>query len=319
MRYLLLASLTLAVVLVPTPASASSPGWIVECVYSHSGADDPIIFPGQSGASHLHDFLGHTGMNADSTYTTVIADPTATSCPVVSGDTAGYWTPALYEDGNRILPAGEGPFGRETRQRFYYRKSDGATITPFPPGFAMVIGNSTATSVAENPWLGRRIYWGCSDNDVPSGADQRSPVDCPGTGIITVHFDFPQCWDGTYTPFVNEVPEMLYPSDGQCPAGYVHLPRLIERFEWPVGTSTETITLASGPYFTAHADFVNTWQPGRLEQLVADCLNADVNCGAFDEDTALSIVGPSPSMSPSPSPSSGPPPHPGPPPHSAAP
>ena len=32
--------------------------------------DDPIVYPGQPGASHLHQFYGNTGANAFSTYST---------------------------------------------------------------------------------------------------------------------------------------------------------------------------------------------------------------------------------------------------------
>ena len=46
--------------MVAAVASAGSPGWITECPYSHSAPDDPIRFPGQPGASHLHDFFGVT-------------------------------------------------------------------------------------------------------------------------------------------------------------------------------------------------------------------------------------------------------------------
>jgi hypothetical protein len=38
------------------------------------------------------------------------------------------------------------------------------------------------------------------------------------------------------------------------------------------------LKLASGPIYTAHGDFFNAWEPAALEQLVRDCLNADVHC-----------------------------------------
>jgi hypothetical protein len=40
------------------------------------------------------------------------------------------------------------------------------------------------------------------------------------------------------------------------------------------------LSLSSGPYFTMHSDFWNTWQQPRLDQLVTECLNADVRCGS---------------------------------------
>src|SRR2546423_3174010 len=37
------------------------------CKYSHMAPDDPIVFPGQSGASHLHVFWGNSLTDANST------------------------------------------------------------------------------------------------------------------------------------------------------------------------------------------------------------------------------------------------------------
>ena len=39
-----------------------------DCFPSHRAPDDPIVFPGQPGASHSHDFFGNTTTDASSTY-----------------------------------------------------------------------------------------------------------------------------------------------------------------------------------------------------------------------------------------------------------
>ena len=44
-------------------------------------SDDPIVFPGQPGASHLHDFFGNTGANASSTFETMLAGETTCRVP----------------------------------------------------------------------------------------------------------------------------------------------------------------------------------------------------------------------------------------------
>ena len=38
------------------------------------------------------------------------------------------------------------------------------------------------------------------------------------------------------------------------------------------------LTLSSGPYYTLHADFWNTWIQAKLNQLVETCLNQHVRC-----------------------------------------
>jgi hypothetical protein len=37
--------------------------------------------------------------------------------------------------------------------------------------------------------------------------------------------------------------------------------------------------LASGGVLSGHADFLNAWEPGALDALVADCLDRGVDCG----------------------------------------
>jgi hypothetical protein len=53
------------------------------------------------------------------------------------------------------------------------------------------------------------------------------------------------------------------------------------RTEYPVGTDSSGITLSSGPYYTAHGDFWNTWDQQKLDDLVADCLNTSTDCGTL--------------------------------------
>ena len=40
------------------------------------------------------------------------------------------------------------------------------------------------------------------------------------------------------------------------------------------------VSLASGPAYTAHADFFNAWNQAELTKLVQNCINAQVECGA---------------------------------------
>jgi len=202
---------------------------------------------------------------------------TTTTCPATSGDTSGYWTPALYKNGTKIEAGGQ-----STREQFYYRKNNlkaGTVIHTFPPDFRMIAGNGHATSEADNPYLGREIYYGCSDNS--ESGKPKAPVNC-STGIISLHVGFPNCWDGVSLDSPDHKGHVVYPSSGLCPADHpVALPRLIMRFEYPVGTDSSGITLSSGPYYTAHGDFWNAWEQEMLNALVAQCLNTSTDCGTL--------------------------------------
>ena len=259
-----------------SPAQAGSAGWIVTCNYARSAPDDPIVAPGIAGGSHLHDFLGNKATSATSTYQSMTSG--SSTCGTAT-DLAANRAPALLRsDGTQVRPTGTFA-GRSTRQRVYYRADNlrtGTKVEAFPADLRLVAGNSHATSLADNPELGGDIYWGCSDNS--TGKLKAPPASC-STGIITLHVGFPNCWDGVLT-HKNDTAHVRYPSGGVCPTGFGHaLPRIIERMEYPVGTTTGSVKLSSGPTFTAHADFWNTWNQPALARLVANCLNAGVDCG----------------------------------------
>ena len=259
------------------PLPNRSAGWTVRCPYSHSLNDDPIVFPASPGVSHLHDFTGNTTTNANSTYTGMLAGPT--TCLTVE-DTGAYWMPALYNHGVRVVPRGFAADGTLIRPLIYYRKkgySANVHIESFPPDIRILGGNSHAASPAGNPRLDVDIYYACGlDASKADGA----PPDFCASGILETHVAAPSCWDGTLT-HVNDTAHMTYPQGGFCPAGWHSLPRIatVTRYPVPPGEPLD-ITLASGAYYTLHADFWNTWDQARLDFLVDNCLNANVDCGA---------------------------------------
>ncbi len=238
--------------------------------------DDPIVHQGHQNMSHLHDFIGGRNAQANSTYASMQAG--GTSCKT-AGDTAGYWTPALYRNGVKVDPRGVSETGQKVRMRIYYNRSNlkkGTQVMVPPADLRMIAGNSHATSSTDNPKLGREIYWGCSDNS--TGKMTEPPTSC-ATGIISLHVGFPNCWDGVLT-HDDDTTHLTYPKSGVCRPPFVHpLPRIIMRWEYPVGTSTGAVLLSSGQTFTMHGDYWNTWDQAALTDLVQSCINADVSCG----------------------------------------
>ena len=112
-----------------TPVRAASVK--IECDLSHTNRDDPIVFPGQPGAAHQHEFFGNRSTNASSTYASMFGK--ATTCPF-GGDTAGYWAPTLLNaSGQRIAPRGMTVYYRD-------RPQESLPVTPFPPDFRMIAG-----------------------------------------------------------------------------------------------------------------------------------------------------------------------------------
>ncbi|CAI7872808.1 unnamed protein product, partial [Closterium sp. NIES-54] len=66
----------------------------IRCNFSHAARNDPIVFPGQPGKSHLHDFLGSKKTNAFTTDGTKLVG-SATTCGL-KADSAAYWFPSVF-------------------------------------------------------------------------------------------------------------------------------------------------------------------------------------------------------------------------------
>jgi Domain of unknown function (DUF1996) len=256
-------------------ATAAGTGWIVSCRFSHSAPDDPIVFPGAGGASHLHDFLGARSTDEHSTAETLRAG--GTTC-TTAGDASAYWVPALYRRGRHVPPTAT------TRHVLvYYRRvgaPSGVSVQPFPDGLRVIVGAARATSPGENEALGTgRVSFKCGPGERPERP--RPPRRC-ASGVMVVSYQVPNCWDGVRLDAPDHASHMAYPVDGRCRSPHdVVLPRVQAFFRYPVPADRRIgrIAFASGPYYTAHMDFFNAWETEDLGALVQGCLNRFMDCG----------------------------------------
>ena len=77
------------------------------CLAGQLAKDDPIVYPGQPGKSHLHQFFGNTGTNASSNYQSLrtTGGSTCTRSTDVSPQRSAYWMPAMLDGaGNAVKP-----------------------------------------------------------------------------------------------------------------------------------------------------------------------------------------------------------------------
>jgi hypothetical protein len=197
------------------------------------------VFPNQPGVSHLHDYFGNTAVDAFSTYGSLLGQPTSCTNPA---DTAGYWVPAVYLNGIKIEP--------DSFKAYYYERVN--NTAPFPPGLGMIAGDSKSLA----PQSTNRVYFGCGNG---SGISKVNYLpNCAGTGgEFSVHVMFPYCLN----PATNQVG---YPP---CASGSTILPQLVERIEYEI-IDARAVTLASGPGYTYHADFFNSWDQAALTRLL---------------------------------------------------
>ena len=241
--------------------------FVAECPFSHFAADDPIVFPGQPGASHHHTFLGNTGVDANSTLASLAANTVTTCDP--DADLSSYWVPTLFEDGQPVEPQSA---------TFYYlgegvRGELVAQTQPMPRGLQIVAGTAMATGPDDTS----RARWSCLHaGQVGSSKDF---VNCPEGSALESYLDFPQCWDGERLRTADQS-HMAYPVNGACPVSHpVQLPKLRQVLRYPVNGDPSNLRLASGPGYTMHGDFFNVWPDEEMAQRVRTCIRPVVKCG----------------------------------------
>lgn len=265
--------------------------FVVECELSHTAYDDPIVYPDEPGASHLHTFFGNGAVTAAPDYDAVIGADTSCEQRL---DTASYWAPALLDGWGRVV--------EPVLMTGYYRPGygvDPAVIEPYPAGLMMVAGDALATATQPLDV----VAWSCGTSAQRAAA----PPACPARSTLRLWINFPDCWDGarlrgeaTDVPSAGDggehahgpdgtngapamraapVDHIARSVDGRCPATHpVAIPMLQLAIDYPPVDPAE-LSLASGDIRTAHADFWNVWDQDKLVQEVELCLNADRVCG----------------------------------------
>lgn len=237
--------------------------FVAKCAFDHAAQDDPIVHPGEPGASHLHVFFGNTDVDAF----TVAADlPTGETTCDQPLDRAAYWAPALLR-GNEVI--------EPIRGIAYYRPGvgvDPAVVEPYPVGLLMVGGNAGATE-AQPVSI---VAWTCGAGSTRSV----TPVECTQERPLRLVITFPDCWDGEHLDSDDHHAHIAYSSGGECPGSHpVHIPQLQFEVEYRAWGPTDGLLLASGGVLTGHADFMNGWVQDKLETEVRSCLNRNIVCG----------------------------------------
>jgi hypothetical protein len=258
--------------------------FFVNCRFSHTSNDDPIVYPGEPGKSHPHTFFGNTSTNAASTPASLRAS--GTTCKP-EADRGAYWVPTLFRDGQEVRPA---------KGQFYYVLRGYDQMRAFPSGLKMIAGDAHAT----RPQPERVVYWTCGGRggarlgpsaSVPAGCPvlrtrvqvlHRTCPTCPLVPrqlsarvktFLELHVNFPDCWDGRRLDSPDHSSHMAHSRDYVCPASHpVKVPLIRLMIRYPI-TDGRGITLASGGQLTGHADFVNAWNQAVLERLVDGCFH----------------------------------------------
>ncbi len=248
--------------------------------YSHFSYDDPIVFPGQPGKSHLHVFFGNSATNA---YSTTMLNGAPSNNDGGTLNRTAYWVPAVIDT------ATGAPIQPSLMQVYYKTGYNGVRpqdVQPFPAGLKMIAGDATRTTVEPGPEYSHIINWECNNGD--GGDFDHLPTTCETGTWLVMEVKFPQCWDGKNLDSADHKSHMAYPSDdgAGCPADHpVAVPEITQRAIYTVPASgTSTWRLSSDNYsggpagYSGHADWFNGWDQTTMETWVKDCDNAAVDC-----------------------------------------
>jgi hypothetical protein len=243
--------------------------FVVECGLAHRGNDDPIVHPGHPGASHLHQFFGAVGVDADSQYDALVTGDT--TCQQ-QADTAAYWAPVLLDHEHQPIEA--------LRSVAYYRAGPGvdpADVSDYPPGLMLVAGDANATE----PQPVSVVSWSCGTGAVR----QPTPPDCSGAPSLRMIVTYQDCWNGVDLASDDWSDparrHAVYSSGGECPATHpVHIPQLQFAIDYPpvAAETLDDLALSSGDIHSGHADFWNTWDQDKLRTEIAVCIRRDLVC-----------------------------------------
>ncbi len=247
------------------------------CDFTHMAFDDPIVYPGQSGKSHLHAFFGNTGTNANSTADS-IANTGKSSCRGGTVNRSAYWVPAMIDtlNGVPVKPASAGIYYKTG-----YTGIDAKNVQPFPAGMRMIAGD------AKNAAPNGPFRYKC----VGKGADKmvgKSIQNCPVGAELWQEVFFPQCWDGVNLDSPDHKSHMAYPTNRACPA--THPVPLLDITYNIIYTITEADSplrwrLASDNYdksmpagYSMHGDWFNGWKSDVMNAFVKNCDQAGLDC-----------------------------------------
>jgi Domain of unknown function (DUF1996) len=257
------------------------------CGYSHMAFDDPIVYPGEAGRSHLHTYFGATGVNAATNTASLHATP-ASACAGGTLNRSAYWAPSVIDtrDGRPIVPSQFVVYYKGG----YNRIPLGSFQAP-PSGLRMIAGDAKNASALPSDWS-VRVAWNFSCHNAISGPPSGQTIpDCPVGSQLLAKVIFPQCWDGVNLDSPDHKSHMSYPigeGGGACPASHpVAIAEITYNIYFDVTQTGQTRSwrLASDNYsglagYSMHADWWNGWQPQTMQALVNNCLRTGLDCGS---------------------------------------
>ena len=262
----------------PAGGAGNLPEFRADCKYSHRKADDPIVFPGLPGASHMHSFVGNKAVDADTTAGDLMKFTASTCKPTV--DHSAYWVPTLYEAATK-RPV------ETTGFRVYYRsiRTNSTGIMPIPNGLRMIAGDAKKKVPTPRGAQGQFYcaFYGPGDIDGYARSTNGNWPICGNPASLHFILQFPDCWDGRHLDSPNHKDHVAFGTNKGCPADHpVRIPALTFDIAYGAKGSKAGYYLSSDPAgksaSSMHGDAFLMWDPNAMNQRVRNCIAQRRTC-----------------------------------------
>jgi hypothetical protein len=266
----------------PVPAGVGNlPEFRADCRYSHRAADDPIVFPGLPGASHMHSFVGNKAVDAG-TDAGDLQKFTATTCKPAQ-DHSAYWVPTLYDNAT-------GKPVETTGFRVYYRslRNSSTGVLPIPTGLRMIAGDAKKKQPTPRGAQGQFYcaFYGPGDLDgVARSTNGNWPI-CGAPATLHFMLQFPDCWDGKHLDSPNHKDHVAFGDGNGCPAAHpVRIPALTFDIQYGAKGTKAGYYLSSDKVgksaSSMHGDAFVVWDVKTMNKRTKECVLQRRTCGNY--------------------------------------
>lgn len=275
----------------PTMPGDGTGAFRIVCEPTHMSFDDPLVYPGQPGASHHHTFTGNDSTNASSDLN-ALRNQGNGSCAGGDANKSAYWIPSMVD---LDTGAAYAPDFWIVYYKSGYNNIPLNSIQELPEGLKMLAGTPMRNEHYDDPYeVGAHPHYHCH-NGTPGPLEKQDTIPACGAGAsILAEIDFPNCWDGVNLDSANHKSHMAFSKDhgGSCPASHpVALPQITFNIYWDIqaGENPGRWALSSdkqlpdGSYnrgVSLHGDWINGWDHETQLKWLNNCVKAARNCDA---------------------------------------
>ena len=264
--------------------------------------DDPIVYPGQAGRAHLHQFFGNLGANAGSTYASLRSSGESTCMNELNR--SAYWMPAMLDGrGNVVRPDGVSIYYKRRPKTDPFCTTVALGCADIPRGLRLIFGWDQFRPNEAQAANAARFHFHCAAGGHPTTQAFPNMVEplksCKAGQELDATIQTPICWNGRdldspdhRSHVVDAISDRSTNYQGRCPKTHpMLLPQFTMTVTWSIGQGDDPTrwTLASDhmkpgalPGETFHSDYFEAWEDRIRDRWSAGCIDHQLNCSDGD-------------------------------------